>query len=240
VSHVARGSSAAWQAGQIHLRKMLLREIGLALGPAFPGLARRVVLERPICDHLAMTLSPERRDRDQRCALQIMAADVDNVPLGKMHWAWSDPRFAPLAPTMGAARRARPDRALPRLRRASGSAHDAGLAGGASAERNASRLLKNSSESREKAEGRRENSRIASETNASPLSLLPFPLSVTLFQQPARRPIISRALRRPCAIPQEFGERPRRCGSRPRPLSTTAARFLVRLGIECSRGRSAL
>src|SRR6185436_288556 len=40
------------------------------------------------------------------------------------------------------------------------------------------------SPTREKAEGKRENSRISSETNASPLSLFPFPLSVTLFQQP--------------------------------------------------------
>jgi hypothetical protein len=46
-----------------------------------------------------MTLSPERRNRDQQKALSIMAGDVGDTPLARIEWRKADPRFADLAPT---------------------------------------------------------------------------------------------------------------------------------------------
>ena len=46
-----------------------------------------------------MTLSVDRRIRDQETALRIMTPEVGDAALFEKFWAVSDPRFGALAPT---------------------------------------------------------------------------------------------------------------------------------------------
>lgn len=46
-----------------------------------------------------MTISRERRYRDQASAIRTIAADVGDAALFEKHWAVADPRFAELVPT---------------------------------------------------------------------------------------------------------------------------------------------